>query len=400
VSLFCRRLLPRRRKLATATCAIVWDERFRSYDFGPGHPFNERPRALAARLLQLTALAEEPDRFTSLSDVPPASTPELARFHTAEFLGEVERLGRRHQAVALDSGDTPSFFGCYEASARIAGGALAALASVTGDGPRRAFHPAGGLHHAHPDHASGFCILNDVAVAIAAAVADGGPCKRVAYIDIDAHHGDGVMYGFYENGRVLDIDFHQDGRTLFPGTGAIEETGRKDGAGLKVNVPLPPGAGDGTFQPVFRRVVPTLLRSYRPELIVMQHGVDGHRGDRLTRLDYTRASFAMALRLTQRMADELCSGRLIVAGGGGYTPPTVSRVLAQAGFLLAGMGLPKDDAPVPETWQSEYEEELGEPAPPVWGVPGASTEAPAPTHDSERLVHALGGRLGMDFPME
>jgi len=381
-------------------CTLVWDERFRSYDFGPGHPFDERPRALAASLLAQTALSEEPGRFASISDVAPASATELSRFHTAEFLGVVERLGRSSHPVALDSGDTPSFLGCYEASARIAGGALAALASVRGDGPHRAFHPAGGLHHAHPDHAAGFCILNDVAVAIAAAVAEGGPYQRVAYIDIDAHHGDGVMYGFYESGRVLDIDFHQDGRTLFPGTGAIEETGKKDGAGLKVNVPMPPGAGDGTFQPVFRRIVPTLLRSYRPELIVMQHGVDGHRGDRLTRLDYTRSSFAMALDVTRRLADELCGGRLIVAGGGGYTPTSVSRVLAQVGFLLAEISLPEGGRPLPLAWQHAYEQELGEPAPTMWGEPGESTEAPAPTLDSERLVHALGGRLGVDFPIE
>jgi acetoin utilization protein AcuC len=386
--------------LAIPACTLVWDEKFRTYDFGPGHPFDERPRALAARLLQLTAIREAPDRFAAISQVGPAAREDLARFHTREFLDEVERLGRSSHPVALDSGDTPTFLGCYEASARIAAGALAALDSVAGDGPPRAFHPAGGLHHAHPDHASGFCILNDVAVAIAKAVADGGPFRRVAYIDIDAHHGDGVMYGFYESGRVLDIDFHQDGRTLFPGTGAIEETGKHDGAGLKVNVPLPPGAGDATFQPVFRRIVPTLLRSYRPELIVLQHGVDGHRGDRLTRLDYTRSSYAMALELTRRMADELCQGRLVVTGGGGYTPATVSRVLAQAGFVLAGSAIPEADRKLPAEWQRLFEEELGEPAPSTWGEPGLPAGPPAPSLDSERLVHALGGRLGIDFPME
>jgi acetoin utilization protein AcuC len=377
----------------------VWDDRFLGYDFGPGHPFDERPRGLAARLVKATAMNEAPERYASIATVDPAPVSDLSRFHTTEFLADLDRLGKSHRSVPLDSGDTPSFFGCFIASARIAGGALAALRSISGGGPPRAFHPSGGLHHARPDQASGFCVMNDVAIAIAAAIADGGPYRRVAYIDIDAHHGDGVMYGFYESGRVLDIDFHQDGRTLFPGTGAIEEIGRKDGAGLKVNVPLPPGAGDATFQPVFRRIVPMLLRSYKPELIVLQHGVDGHRGDRLTRLDYTRSSYAMAVQTVRGLADELCGGRLLVAGGGGYLPSTVARVLAQAGVLLGGLDLPGAELALPPDWRRAYVTEMAEPAPTTWGEPGL-VGPPTPSPDSERLVHALGGRLGIDFPLE
>ncbi|EQD44777.1 Histone deacetylase superfamily, partial [mine drainage metagenome] len=171
----------------------------------------------------------------------------------------------------LDHGDTPAFPGCFEEAARIVEGTVRAVDFALAE-RGRAFHPAGGLHHAHRDAASGFCIFNDVAVGVERAVSAG---HRVAYLDIDAHHGDGVMYGFYDSGRVLDIDVHQDGRTLFPGTGAVSEIGAGDGEGRKVNVPLPPGAGDETLVPLVARLVPTLLRDFRPDLIVVQHGADG-----------------------------------------------------------------------------------------------------------------------------
>ena len=196
----------------------------------------------------------------------------------------VHQAGQRWGApIPLDAGDTPSFSGCFEAAARIAEGAACAV-DFTLEHKAPSFHPAGGLHHAHPDRASGFCIFNDVALAVGRAVAAG---HRVVYIDIDAHHGDGVMYGYYSSGRVLDIDFHQDGRTLFPGTGTTDETGLADGNGLKVNLPLPPGPGDEALGPLFQWIVPPLVRSFRPDLIVVQHGADGHVGDPLTALQYT-----------------------------------------------------------------------------------------------------------------
>ncbi|MCI4358408.1 MAG: acetoin utilization protein AcuC [Thermoplasmata archaeon] len=326
----------------------------------------------------------------------PASRLELRRFHDRRYLDLVEKFSAQSGRMFLDSGDTPSFPGCGAAASRIVGGAIASLESVRVGRARRAFHPAGGLHHAHRSRAAGFCIFNDVGVALALATGPGGAYRRVAYVDIDAHHGDGVMYGFFDSGRVLDIDFHQDGRTLFPGTGAVEETGQGDGAGLKANVPLPPGTGDRGFASAFLRVVPTLLRSYRPEIIVLQHGVDGHFGDPLARLRYSASSFSLAVGTLMALAEELCQGRLIVTGGGGYNPRNVARLLAACGFLLSGQYPP--EGALPGAWRARFEVETGGRAPANW-----PNLRPAPAGDPSprairNVVRALSEELGVKFP--
>ena len=231
-------------------------------------------------------------------------------------------------------------------------------------------------------------------MAIASHVGAGRSFGKVAYLDIDAHHGDGVMYGFYESGRVLDIDFHQDGRTLFPGTGHLRETGSGDGAGLKVNLPMPPGAGDEVLIPAFRRVVPAMLRSFRPDLIILQHGVDGHAGDRLAGLRYGPSGYATVLRELLALADELCRGRILVTGGGGYTPSNVSRVLARAGLLIAGGASP--EGALPEDWRRQFEVGTGEPAPASWTDPAPTTRGDAEA--AEFLVDELSTELGVRFP--
>ena len=315
---------------------LLWDDRLRAYDFGPGHPFQIRYRAEAARNLGDGAASPEAvGRLAASGPIEPASRETLGRFHTAAYQDKVHEFSARPIGSYLDGGDTPAFPGCEVAAARVANAAVRGLEAISEGRFRRAFSPAGGLHHAHPDRASGFCIYNDVAVAIANALRPGGPYRRVAYIDIDVHHGDGVMYGFYDDGRVLDVDFHQDGRTLFPGTGAASETGRSDGSGLKVNLPLPPGAGDGTLVPLFRRVVPPMVRDFRPEWIVLQHGVDGHAGDGLGGLEYSDAGYAAVLDTVLELAQEVCGGRLLVTGGGGYDRHNVSRVLSAVGRRLA-----------------------------------------------------------------
>jgi len=373
---------------------VVWSDRFLDYDFGPFHPFSERSRWLAARLLDsVTAESAEVSLDWSRS-VEPAKRPLLETFHHAEFLDFVQRASGRSEELLLDAGDTPAFRGCYEAAARLVQGAVSAL-DYTMEHRRPAFHPAGGLHHAHPDRASGFCIFNDVAIAVARGMRHG---HRVAYIDIDAHHGDGVMYGFYESGRVLDIDFHQDGRTLFPGTGFPHEVGRDDGAGLKVNVPLPPGAGDEALIPIFRRVVPPLLRWFRPNVIILQHGVDGHYGDELARLQYSPEAYAEVDRTVFELSHELSGGRLLVTGGGGYRAESVSRVLARAGAILAGLPLPEGSSPLPDAWRTEFSSTFGSEAPRRWV--DAPTLEPSPwSHDDERtLIGQLESKLGERFP--
>jgi acetoin utilization protein AcuC len=327
---------------------LVWDDRLLDYDFGRDHPFQMRFRGEAAHRIRAERAAGgrgEPE--TSLE---PADDSVLARFHTDAYRAFVrDRAGLPVRGL-LDQGDTPSFPGCDRAAARVVAGTLGALDALTSGERRRAFAPGGGLHHAHPNRASGFCIFNDVAIALASALRPVGPYRRVAYVDVDAHHGDGVMYGFYGDGRVLDIDFHQDGRSLFPGTGSVGETGSGDGSGGKINLPLPPGAGDGSLVPLMRRVAVPLLREFRPELIVLQHGVDGHTADPLAALEYTDAGYADVLRILLDVADELRGPGLLVTGGGGYDREAVARVLTNVGRSLEA-GSEPGPSPVPdEPW--------------------------------------------------
>jgi acetoin utilization protein AcuC len=375
----------------TATRAhVVWTDRFLDYDFGPHHPFTERSRGLAARLLE-EALATAPsDTVGWTRSVKVADRATLETFHRAEYLEFVESASGLAKQLLLDSGDTPSFPGCYEASARLVQGAIDAL-DFTLEHRQPAFHPAGGLHHAHPQRASGFCIFNDVAIAVAHALKKG---HRVAYIDIDAHHGDGVMYGFYDSGRVLDIDFHQDGRTLFPGTGFPYEVGRGDGAGLKANLPFPPGAGDEALLPVFRRVVPALLQQFRPDVIVLQHGVDGHFGDEIAHLQYSPRAYAEVDRMVLALAKELTRGRLLVTGGGGYRAESVSRVLARAGVILAGLPEPPDHTALPAPWRKEFRTTFGREAPETWGDAWEPEPSPWTDADERALVAQLESKLG------
>jgi acetoin utilization protein AcuC len=380
--------------------SVIWDDRFLEYDFGPGHPFTEKSRRLAVRLLEQVGFFAGPrdGPSTLVRSAPLANEAELLRFHEREYLAFVDRMGTRPMSGALDLGDTPSFPGCFAASSRIVGGTLCAWRIVQEGAGIHAFSPAGGLHHARPDSASGFCIFNDLGVAMRAAL-DSGSVRRIAYVDVDVHQGDGVMYGFYDDGRVLAIDFHQDGRTIFPGTGFPDETGTGDGAGLKVNVPLPPGAGDEAFIPLFERIVPPLLRSYRPEMILLQTGVDAHVGDRLGSLQYTPRSYHAAIELVHRLAHELCQGRLVETGGGGYAAQNVARVLARAAGVLAGRRVPvAEEDELPAAWRTEYEAATGHPSPFRWDEIPSRVPSPWRAEHGAELVHRLEQALGVRFP--
>jgi len=373
---------------------VVWSERFFDYDFGPFHPFTERSRGLGARLLELATRDAPPNTLDWSRTVRVADRQTLESFHREGYLEFVEGASGLAKQVLLDTGDTPSFPGCYEASARIVQGAVEAFDDAY-EHHRVAFHPAGGLHHAHPDRASGFCIFNDVAVAVARGVTRG---HRVAYIDIDAHHGDGVMYGFYDSGKVLDIDFHQDGRTLFPGTGFPHEAGRGDGAGLKANLPLPPGAGDEALLPMFHRVVPPLLREFRPDIIVLQHGVDGHYGDEIAQLQYSPAAYVDVDRTVLALARELTQGRLLVTGGGGYRAESVSRVLGRVGMLMAGLPDPGDATSLPAEWRKEFMAAFDREAPRTWGDAAELDPSPWTPTDEKKLIGELEAKLGERLP--
>jgi acetoin utilization protein AcuC len=373
--------------------AVMWDPRFRAYDFGPGHPFNETSREFAVRLLESSLTPAQHAAIHWNRTIDPAAVATLRSFHDADYIEFVRAASDETESLLLDALDTPSFPGCFEAAARIAAGTLEAARWAMGDG-RVAFAPAGGLHHAGPKRAGGFCIFNDVAIGIAAAREAG---HRIAYVDLDAHHGDGVMYGFYRDGHVLDIDFHQDGRTLFPGSGFPSETGKGDGAGLKVNVPLPPGAGDEALVPLARRLLPRMFHDFRPDLLVVQHGVDGHWGDPLAQLQFTPRGYAEVDRLLIGLAAEF-GGRILITGGGGYEVRSAARALARSGRQYGGLEVPADDAILPESWRTDFAREFGVSAPERWADPPRLPRSPwGPAAESE-LIDALESALGRRFP--
>lgn len=282
-----------------------------AYGFPDGHPFGpDRHAAFMATL-------ECSPAFSELRIVEPeaADRERLEQFHTAQYVEFVREMSQRGHGV-LDHGDTPAFPGVYEAAAAVVGGTLGALEEILSGEAERAFNPIGGLHHARRDGAAGFCVFNDCGVAIEHALKQFG-VKRVAYVDIDAHHGDGVYYGFEDDPLVIIADTHEDGRFLYPGTGRRDETGLHAAAGTKLNIPLPPGAGDAEFHRAWEEIEPFLER-YEPELYLLQCGADSVAGDPIAHLELSVEAHAHAASRLRSLADKTASGRLLVMGGGGY----------------------------------------------------------------------------------
>jgi acetoin utilization protein AcuC len=281
------------------------------YGFPQGHPFGtDRHGAFMARLEQSPVAAS-----LVRSKARQATREELEYFHTPAYVQRVIELSARGSGL-LDAGDTPAFPGVYEAAANVVGGTLEALAAIVAGPVRRAFIPIGGLHHAARDSAAGFCVFNDCGVAIEAARRLHG-IRRVAYVDIDAHHGDGVFYAFEQDPDLLFADLHEDGRFLYPGTGSRSETGRGAAAGTKLNVPLPPGADDTVFRAAWQEVE-KYLEDAKPELILLQCGADSLAGDPITHLQLTAEAHAHAARRLGVLADRFAEGRVLGMGGGGY----------------------------------------------------------------------------------
>jgi acetoin utilization protein AcuC len=281
------------------------------YGFPNGHPFGpDRHDAFMTRLEQ-SPVAPRLVRRAARA----ATREELEYFHTPAYVDRVIELSRRGSGL-LDAGDTPAFPGVYEAAANVVGGTLQALAAIVAGPERRAFIPIGGLHHAARDIAAGFCVFNDCGVAIEAARRLYG-IRRVAYVDIDAHHGDGVFYAFEQDPDVLFADLHEDGRYLYPGTGARSETGRGPAAGTKLNIPLPPGADDTVFLDAWQEVE-RYLEAAEPELILLQCGADSLGGDPITHLQLTAEAHAHAARRLRVLAERFARGRVLCMGGGGY----------------------------------------------------------------------------------
>ena len=354
------------------------------YDHGPMHPL--RP----ARVVLTRALIHDYGIIDGESAVETpgrdASVDELLLVHTEEYVEAVRRAGHGEKGswwqYGFGPGDNPVFPHMHEASRRVAGASIVAAEAVWSGRSAHAFNPAGGLHHAMRDRASGFCVYDDPAVAIAWLLGQGA--SRIAYVDVDVHHGDGPQTIFWDEPRVLTISLHQSGATLFPGSGFVEELGSDQARGTKVNVPLPPYTGDDRWLDALRRVVPPLVEAWKPDVLVTQLGCDTHATDPLANLLLTTAAYREAAALLHDLAHRAAGGRWVATGGGGYqwgkvVPRAWTTYFAEmAGFPLA------DELPAP--WLDKAGAELGEAAPTTMSEPAIDTPEDAAAAAAEVVV--------------
>ena len=360
----------------SGSVVVAWDDALTQYDFGPGHPLAPVRVALTMELAGAFGVLAEPS--VAVVSPSPATDADLETVHDEEYIAAVRQAGRTlapDPRFGLGTSDDPVFEGMHEASALVAGATLAAAraiwpgpggvattAAAEADGrPVHGASIAGGLHHAMRRSASGFCVYNDPAIAIIWLLAAGA--GRIAYVDTDVHHGDGVQAAFYDDPRVLTISLHEHPATLFPGTGLPTETGTGDGEGYAVNVALPAGTGDAGWLRAFDAVVPPLLRAFQPEVLVSQHGCDSHRLDPLAHLELTVDAQRRAQVMLHDLAHELCDGRWLLTGGGGYAlVQVVPRTWTHLLGIAAGAPVePAEQTPLP--WRELARSLTGETAP-------------------------------------
>ena len=320
---------------ATTKTALIYSDAWTRFDYGPQHPLRMERLGLTWRLMQAYNLTTLPRATVRAPEPAPESA--IAVYHGTDYL-EMLKASNSGQAPAaaarfgLGPGDNPVFPGLWDAARLCAAGSIMAADLVLNGEAERVFHFAGGLHHAMPSRASGFCYVNDAVLAILRFRARG---LRVLYVDIDAHHGDGVQHAFYGDPDVLTISTHERGDYLFPGTGFVEEAGSGAGVGYSVNLPLEPFTDSAVYLPAFEQVVPPLFGAFRPDVVVAQLGIDSHRTDPLTHLALDIQGFTRALsRITE------LSPKLVCLGGGGYDLPNVARAWTSAWAVLNGVELP------------------------------------------------------------
>jgi acetoin utilization protein AcuC len=328
---------------------VVYGDAYLDYDFGPDHPLTPRRFRPSIDLMRATGA-------TNLVEPRMASDAELERLHTRAYVRTVRNFSHdpwHHVPTAgIGPGDCPPFEGMHDASATVAGGSIDAVDRILAREVEHGFNPGGGLHHAMAGRASGFCIYNDVALAVARA-RDAG--HRVLYVDLDVHHGDGTQALFWDDPQVLTLSIHETGLTLFPGTGFVEERGGEGAPGTAVNIPLQPGSGDGSWIAALERAVPALAAAFRPTFLVTQHGCDTHVYDPLAHLRLTTRAYRAATMLLDRIAHEHCAGRWLATGGGGYD---AYRVVPRSWSLV---WLAQAHAEIPDgvsaEWRAAWEDE-------------------------------------------
>ena len=377
------------------SASAIWDEGYLAYDFGD-HPLNPVRLDLTIRLSRALGVLDRLDIIAPSA----ADETQLLTVHDAGYLAAVRAAScdPTFNGYGLGTTDDPVFAGMYDASALIAGGSAQAATQVWDGAVEHAVNIAGGLHHAMRGYASGFCVFNDVVLGIRAMLAAGA--KKVAYVDIDVHHGDGVQAAFYDDPRVLTISLHQDPRTLFPGTGLPTEVGTGAGEGAAVNLALPPGTDDDGWLRAFDAVVPGAVRAFAPEVLVTQCGCDTHHEDPLANLELSVDGQRQAIGQLHQLAHEVAGGKWVAYGGGGYglvrcVPRTWTHLLAEA------TGVRIDPATeIPQEWaddlrrrgaRGELPQRMGEgrqPRPSAW-EPGGDTW----------LDRAIGATRRAAFPL-
>ena len=308
---------------------VILGPEIAAYGFPEGHPWGSDRHDVFVDRLDASAAREQIEVMSARE----ATREELELFHTTTYIDRVRQQSATGTGL-LDQGDTPAFPGVYEAAASVVGGTLNALEGIFSGPLTRAFIPIGGLHHARRDGAAGFCVFNDCGVAIAAARERFG-VERVAYVDIDAHHGDGVFYAFDDDPSLIFADMHEDGRYLYPGTGARHETGRGDAAGTKLNILLPPGAAEDEFYAAWEEIE-AFVAAGRPELILLQCGADSLAGDPITHMQYSEDAHGHAAVRVAALAERYCDGRVLAWGCGGYNRHNLARAWTRVVEGLSG----------------------------------------------------------------
>ncbi|CCH76062.1 Acetoin utilization protein acuC [Nostocoides japonicum T1-X7] len=343
------------------TTAVVWDDSVTEYDFGPGHPMGPLRLDLTARLSRALGVLD------TVEIVCPrvASDELLQTVHTPEYIAAVRAAAADPAAAderfGLGTEDDPAFAAMHEASARVVDGTVQMCERVWTGRSEHGVNFTGGLHHARPDSASGFCIYNDIAVGIRWLLDHGA--ERVAYVDLDVHHGDGVEATFWDDPRVLTISIHENGRTLFPGTGWPGDIGGQHAEGSVVNIALPPGTGDSAWLRALNSVAVPLVTAFKPDVLVSQHGCDTHREDPLAHLAITVDAQRYAADAVHRLAHQVCQGRWVALGGGGYELiDVVPRAWTHLTAIAAHHPIAAD-VEIPASWRDDVQRRFGRPGP-------------------------------------
>ncbi len=326
--------------------AFIYSDDFAKYDYGPGHPLKPFRLKLTHDLIKAYGLLALPD--IRVVEAKPAGEEDLLLYHNRDYIDILKAANSGleipgEERYGLGFGDNPVFEGVFEWSRLVTGASLQAAGLVDSGEVPIAFNISGGLHHALASRASGFCYINDPVIVISSLLKKG---RRVAYIDVDAHHGDGVQEAFYRTDKVLTISLHESGRYLFPGTGFESEIGEEEGRGYSVNIPMPPSSDDGFFVYAFNEVVPSLIERFRPDIVVGQLGVDSLLTDPLAHLNYTTNGFCEVVRKIKDL-----SPKWIALGGGGYEITNVAKAWTLAWAIMNNVDPPDK---LPETFLKQY----------------------------------------------